>query len=68
MTAVPAPKLVSTGQFAIYETPTGGVHVTMQIAGESEPRHFDVPPMMVKMLKAKGGGLFDGKADGNGMD
>lgn len=47
------PKLISQGNFALYETDSGGIHITMMLEGESEPRHFDAPPMMVKLMGKK---------------
>lgn len=56
------PKLISQGTFALYETDKGGIHITMQLEGETEPRHFDAPPMMVKLMGKK---FFGPSAVGN---
>lgn len=47
------PKLITQGNFAMYETDSGGIHITMQLDGEDEPRHFDAPAMMVKLMGKK---------------
>jgi len=38
------------GKFALYETPGGGLHLTLHAEGEEEPRHIEVPKAIVKML------------------
>ena len=52
---------IAQGTFALYETDSGGIHITMQLDGEPEPRHFDAPPMMVKLMGKK---FFGGMASG----
>lgn len=47
------PNLIAQGTFALYETDQGGIHITMMMDGETEPRHFDAPPMMVKLMGKK---------------
>lgn len=47
------PTKVAAGKFAIYQTPKGGMHLTLQVDGEEEPRHMDFPPLMVKMILRK---------------
>jgi hypothetical protein len=47
------PKVIAAGKFTVYETPSGGIHVTMLLDGSDEPRHFDAPPLMVRMLKKR---------------
>jgi hypothetical protein len=49
-TVVELPQKLAGGKFAVYQTPKGGVHVSLQLDGEDEPRHIDVPPMMLKMM------------------
>lgn len=49
------PEKVAGGKFAIYKTQKGGMHLTLQVDGEDEPRHMDFPPMMVKMILRKAG-------------
>lgn len=53
---------VARGKFAIYQTPQGGVHLVLQMDGEDEPRHVELPKMVVKMMMARGKmmGLGDG--------
>lgn len=44
-----SPTLVAKGRFALYKTPEGGVHMTLELDGE-EVKHFDIPPMMLAMI------------------
>lgn len=41
------------GKFAVYETPAGGVHLVVRSDEDTEDRHVEVPPYLVKL--AKGG-------------
>lgn len=41
------------GRFTLYQTAKGGMHLSMMIDGEVEPRHAEIPAMMVKMLARK---------------
>jgi len=51
---------LTSGKFALYQTPNGGMHLTLLVEGESEPRHVEIPKMMVKMMMRKGNsGGFD---------
>lgn len=50
---------LTSGRFALYQTPNGGMHLTLQVEGEPEPRHIEVPKMMVKMMMRKSGGNND---------
>lgn len=45
--------MITSGKFALFATPSGGVHLTLKIEGEEEERHVEVPKMMLKMMKAK---------------
>lgn len=56
------PNLMAQGTFAMYQTDSGGIHITMQLDSEDEPRHFDAPPMMVKLMGKK----FFGGMNGGG--
>jgi len=47
------PRKLASGSYTLYETPSGGLHLTLQVEGEEEPRHFDIPKTMLKMM---GGG------------
>jgi len=44
------PVALLRGKFALYETPGGGLHLTLHAEGEEEPRHIEVPKAIVKML------------------
>lgn len=41
------------GKFALYETPKGGMHLSLQVDGEAEPRHVEIPPLMIRMMKSR---------------
>jgi Mn-containing catalase len=47
------PIKVASGKFALWQTPKGGMHLTLQVEGEEEPRHVEIPSMMVKMMMRK---------------
>ena len=47
------PKLLMTGKVSLYETARGGMHLTILVEGESEPRHVEIPAMMVKLMGKK---------------
>lgn len=47
-------ELVS-GKFTLYQTPKGGMHLTMIVEGEVEPRHIEIPAMMVKLMQKRFG-------------
>jgi len=59
MTA-PEPQALVSGKFTLYQTPKGGMHLALQVEGETEPRHVEIPAMMVKMMMRKAG-------NGNGL-
>lgn len=47
------PILLTSGQFSLYQTPKGGMHLSLLVQGETEPRHVEIPSMMVKMMMRK---------------
>ena len=49
------PEPLVSGKFALYQTPKQGLHLTMQVDGEAEPRHIEIPAMMVKLLQKRMG-------------
>lgn len=49
------PELIAAGKFALYKTPKGGMHLSMLVEGETEPRHMEIPAMMVKMMMRRAG-------------
>jgi hypothetical protein len=52
-----APQPVSSGTYALYHTPQGGIHLVYRPVGAAEDQHLDVPPFVIKMAsKAAGGG------------
>lgn len=53
MTETPTVQPLAAGKFAIYQTPKGGMHLTLHVNGEEEPRHIDLPPLVVKMMMKK---------------
>ena len=44
-----------SGKFTLYQTPKGGMHLTMLVEGEVEARHIEIPAMMVKMMQKRFG-------------
>ena len=44
------PMKIASGRFALYQTAKGGAHLTLQVDGEEEPRHVEIPAMIVKMM------------------
>lgn len=53
------------GKFALFETPNGGYHLTLQLDNEAEPRHIEVPKMMVKLMQSKANAM---RVFGNGLE
>jgi hypothetical protein len=51
-------KLLMNGKFSLYETPEGGLHVAYVPDGDQddEPKHLEIPAMVVKMAKASAEG------------
>ena len=47
------PTKIAGGKFALYQTPKGAMHLTLQMEGEEEPRHVEIPALMVKMMLRK---------------
>ncbi len=47
------PIKIISGKFTLYQTPKGGMHLSMHADGEEEPRHIEIPAMMVKMMMRK---------------
>jgi hypothetical protein len=45
------PLPVLSGTFALYDLPSGGVHVVARFAGEDHERHRDIPPFAVAMAR-----------------
>ena len=55
MAETPEPEKLASGKFAVYKTPSGGLHLALHVDGETEPRHAEIPPMMLKLLSMKYG-------------
>jgi hypothetical protein len=55
MTNPQEPQLLTSGQFALYQTPKGAMHLTLIVEGETDPRHVEIPQMMVKFMMRKAG-------------
>jgi len=53
------PDLLVKGAFGIFETPDGGIHLTVLMEGSDEPKHMEFSPMMLKAMKM----AFPGKGD-----
>lgn len=51
------PVKITAGRFALYQTPNGGMHLTLHVDGEPEPRHAEIPAMMVKLAMRGGKGM-----------
>ena len=56
------PPYLLRGSFALYDTPSGGIHLVWRADGEEEMHHVDVPAFAVNMaqiqMAGKGGGLM----------
>jgi hypothetical protein len=48
---VGAPTPAYSGTFAVYTTESGGVHLTVRLAGEEGEKHLDVPPHMARIAE-----------------
>ena len=56
-TEAPAgPVPVSSGSYALYHTPKGGVHLVYRPFGTEEDQHLDIPPFVIGMAKKAAGG------------
>jgi hypothetical protein len=64
------PKLLVKGQFGIFETPGGGVHLVLRLEGQPDDKHMELSPMMLRAMKmalpGKGDPLEMLKLGGNG--
>lgn len=49
------PVRLASGKFSLYQTPKGGVHLTLMVEGETEERHVELPAMVVKMMMRRAG-------------
>lgn len=49
------PTPLAKGKFALYQTPKGGMHLSLHVDGENEPRHIEIPAMMLKLMMRRGG-------------
>lgn len=49
------PQALARGRFALYETPDGGMHISVRLDQEDEDRHVNIPRRMVKLAAALGG-------------
>ena len=48
------------GRYTMYDLPDGGVHIAYDIDGvEGEPRHLEVPGMVVRMARAAAEGRLN---------
>jgi hypothetical protein len=47
------PIKLASGRFALYQTAKGGAHLALQVDGEEQPRHVEIPAMVVKMMMRK---------------
>lgn len=58
--ANPAPELLSKGQYSLYKSPDGGMHLAYRAEGMTEDGHLVAPPAMVRMAiaAAEGKGPF----------
>jgi hypothetical protein len=56
MTSPSAPTPIMHGEFSLYETPNGGLHLSYRPDGADEDKHIDIPPMMLKAAKMMGEG------------
>jgi len=44
------PVKIANGTFALYQTPKGGLHLRLDVEGETEPRHVEIPAIALKMM------------------
>lgn len=51
-----APEPILKGQFAIYETPDGGFHLSYRPDQADEDQHVQIPGMYVKLLRKQAAG------------
>lgn len=55
----PVPVLLLKGQFGIFESPEGGIHLVFRLDGSEEDKHMEFSPMMLKAMKM----AFPGRGD-----
>lgn len=53
------PQLLMEGSFALYATPSGGMHLAYRLKAEDEDKHMEIPPMLVNMAAQMQGGSFN---------
>lgn len=53
-----APVLVMHGEFSLYETPQGGLHLSYRPDSADADKHIDIPPAMLRIAKM----MAEGKA------
>lgn len=44
------------GQFTVYKTPEGGLHIAYRLDGQEEDGHMPIPPALIKIALAAGTG------------
>lgn len=47
-----APELLSRGQYSLYKSPDGGMHLAYRAEGMTEDAHLVMPPALVRMAQA----------------
>ncbi len=53
-TSPAGPEPIASGRFKLFATPAGGLHLAYSMEGGPdgpEERHFEVSPLMMKMMK-----------------
>jgi hypothetical protein len=56
---VSVPEPILKGRFNLYETPEGGFHIAYVADGESEPRHLEIPAMVIRMARLSAEGKLN---------
>lgn len=53
------PELLMEGSFALYATPSGGMHLAYRLKDDEEDKHMEIPPMLVSMAAQMQGGSLN---------
>jgi hypothetical protein len=57
--AVTEPKLLLKGKFGIFETPDAGIHLVFRLENDTDDRHMEFTPFMLKAMSM----AFPGKGN-----
>lgn len=53
------PVVLARGRFALFQTPNGGLHLSILYDGDEQEKHMELPPAMLKMMRMAVPGMGD---------